>query len=135
MLNTEELLHETPEALAGEESMKGSATLTPELLRQMNAYWRAANYVSVGQIYLYDNPLLKEPLKLEHVKPLVVSHWGTTPGQNFIYVHLNRIIKKYDLNMFYIAGPVTAVPRLWATSTSKAPGVRCIRTSLRTKPD
>ena len=80
-------------------------TLTPELLRKMNAYWRAANYLSVGQIYLYDNPLLKEPLKLSHVKPLVVGHWGTTPGQNFIYVHLNRVIKKYDLDMFYIAGP------------------------------
>ena len=71
----------------------------------MDAYWRAANYLSVGQIYLYDNPLLKEPLKLSHVKPLVVGHWGTTPGQNFIYVHLNRVIKKYDLDMFYIAGP------------------------------
>jgi xylulose-5-phosphate/fructose-6-phosphate phosphoketolase len=71
----------------------------------MNAYWRAANYLSVGQIYLYDNPLLKEALKLSHVKPLVVGHWGTTPGQNFIYVHLNRVIKKYDLDMFYIAGP------------------------------
>ena len=105
MLTTEELLHETPEALSKEESVKDSHTLTPELLRKMNAYWRAANYVSVGQIYLYENPLLKEPLKLEHVKPLVVSHWGTTPGQNFIYVHLNRVIKKYDLNMFYIAGP------------------------------
>jgi len=80
-------------------------TLSPELLHKMNAYWRAANYLSVGQIYLYDNPLLKEPLKLSHVKPLVVGHWGTTPGQNFIYVHLNRVIKKYDLNMFYIAGP------------------------------
>jgi len=80
-------------------------TLAPELLRRMNAYWRAANYLSVGQIYLYDNPLLKEPLKLSHVKPIVVGHWGTTPGQNFIYVHLNRAIKKYDLNMFYIAGP------------------------------
>jgi xylulose-5-phosphate/fructose-6-phosphate phosphoketolase len=80
-------------------------TLDADLLRKMNAYWRAANYVSVGQIYLYDNPLLKEPLKLSHVKPLVVSHWGTTPGQNFIYVHLNRVIKKYDLDMFYIAGP------------------------------
>ena len=67
-------------------------TLSPELLHKMNAYWRAANYLSVGQIYLYDNPLLKEPLKLSHVKPLVVGHWGTTPGQNFIYVHLNRII-------------------------------------------
>ncbi len=80
-------------------------TLPPELLHGMDAYWRAANYLSVGQIYLYDNPLLKEPLKLSHVKPLVVGHWGTTPGQNFIYVHLNRVIKKYDLDMFYIAGP------------------------------
>ncbi len=74
-------------------------------LRRTNAYWRAANYLSVGQIYLYDNPLLKQPLKLSHVKPLVVGHWGTTPGQNFIYVHLNRIIKKYDLDMLYVAGP------------------------------
>ena len=80
-------------------------TLTPELLHKMNAYWRAANYLSVGQIYLYDNPLLKRPLKLSDVKPLVVGHWGTTPGQNFIYVHLNRVIKKYDLDMFYIASP------------------------------
>ena len=80
-------------------------TLGSDELRRMNAYWRAANYLSVGQIYLYDNPLLKEPLKLSHVKPLVVGHWGTTPGQNFIYVHLNRVIKKYDLDMFYIAGP------------------------------
>jgi xylulose-5-phosphate/fructose-6-phosphate phosphoketolase len=80
-------------------------TLTPELLNRMDAYWRAANYLSVGQIYLYDNPLLKRPLKLSDVKPLVVGHWGTTPGQNFIYVHLNRVIKKYDLDMFYVAGP------------------------------
>src|SRR5271154_5191627 len=86
--------------------------LSPELLRKVNAYWRAANYLSVGQIYLYDNPLLKEPLKLSHVKPLVVGHWGTTPGQNFIYVHLNRVIKKYDLDMFYIAGPGHGGPAL-----------------------
>ncbi len=86
-------------------SYKKKETLSPELLQKINAYWRAANYLSVGQIYLYDNPLLKEPLKLAHVKPLVVGHWGTTPGQNFIYVHLNRVIKKYDLNMFYISGP------------------------------
>jgi xylulose-5-phosphate/fructose-6-phosphate phosphoketolase len=79
--------------------------LNPAELRLMDAYWRAANYLSVGQIYLYDNPLLRRPLTLEHVKPLVVSHWGTTPGQNFIYVHLNRVIKKYDLDMFYVAGP------------------------------
>jgi xylulose-5-phosphate/fructose-6-phosphate phosphoketolase len=87
-------------------------TLSTELLQNMDAYWRAANYLSVGQIYLYDNPLLKEPLKLSHVKPIVVGHWGTTPGQNFIYVHLNRVIKKYDLNMFYIAGPGHGGPAL-----------------------
>ena len=79
--------------------------VSPDLLDRMDAYWRAANYLSVGQIYLYDNPLLKEPLKLSHVKPLVVGHWGTTPGQNFVYVHLNRVIRQYDLNMFYVAGP------------------------------
>jgi len=87
-------------------------TLSKELLLKMNAYWRAANYLSVGQIYLYDNPLLREPLKMEHVKPLVVGHWGTTPGQNFIYVHLNRVIKKYELDMFYIAGPGHGGPAL-----------------------
>ncbi|MEO9032371.1 MAG: phosphoketolase family protein [Ginsengibacter sp.] len=76
-----------------------------ELLHKMNAYWRAANYLSVGQIYLCDNPLLKEPLKIEHIKKMLLGHWGTTPGQNFIYVHLNRIIKKYDLDMVYISGP------------------------------
>ncbi len=86
--------------------------LTPELLGKMNAYWRAANYLSVGQIYLYDNALLREPLKLSHVKPVLLGHWGTTPGQNFIYVHLNRVIKKYDLDMIYIAGPGHGGPAL-----------------------
>jgi xylulose-5-phosphate/fructose-6-phosphate phosphoketolase len=81
-------------------------------LRLIDAYWRAANYVSVGQLYLYDNPLLHEPLTLAHVKPLVVGHWGTTPGQNFIYVHLNRVIKKHDLDMIYIAGPGHGGPAL-----------------------
>jgi phosphoketolase len=80
-------------------------TLEPELLHKMDAYWRAANYLSVGQIYLYENPLLKRPLELSDVKPFVVGHWGTTPGQNFIYVHLNRVITRYDLNMLYVAGP------------------------------
>ncbi len=79
--------------------------LSPDLLQKMNAYWRAANYLSVGQIYLYDNPLLKKPLKLEHVKPRLLGHWGTTPGLNFLYVHLNRVINKYDLNTIFIAGP------------------------------
>ena len=87
-------------------------TLSTELLNKMDAYWRATNYLSVGQIYLYDNPLLKESLKLSHVKPMVVGHWGTTPGQNFIYVHLNRIIKEHDLDMFYIAGPGHGGPAL-----------------------
>src|ERR1039458_2426724 len=80
-------------------------TLTPELLHQMDAYWRAANYLSVGQIYLYDNPLLKRPLALADVKHMLLGHWGTTPGQNFIYVHLNRVIKKYDVDMIYVSGP------------------------------
>jgi xylulose-5-phosphate/fructose-6-phosphate phosphoketolase len=93
-----------------------ATTLTPALLKNMDAYWRAANYLSVGQIYLYANPLLKEPLKLAHVKPLVVGHWGTTPGQNFIYVHLNRVIKKFDLDMFYIAGPGHGGPALVANT-------------------
>src|SRR5580693_5890684 len=80
-------------------------TLTPELLHKMDAYWRAANYLSVGQIYLYDNPLLKRPLTLADVKHMLLGHWGTTPGQNFIYLHLNRVIKKYDLDMVYVSGP------------------------------
>ena len=80
-------------------------TLSPELLHKIDAYWRAANYLSVGQIYLYDNPLLKRPLTLGDVKHMLLGHWGTTPGQNFIYVHLNRVIKKYDLDMVYVSGP------------------------------
>ncbi|HKY06613.1 MAG TPA: phosphoketolase family protein [Candidatus Binatia bacterium] len=80
----------------------------------LDAYWRAANYLSVGQIYLLDNPLLKEPLKTEHIKPRLLGHWGTTPGLNFIYVHLNRLIKTHDLNMIYIAGPGHGGPALVA---------------------
>jgi len=79
--------------------------LDAELARNIDAYWRAANYLSVGQIYLCDNPLMKEPLALAHVKRMLLGHWGTTPGQNFIYAHLNRIIKKCDLNMIYMSGP------------------------------
>ena len=90
--------------------------LSPELLQKMDAYWRAANYLSVGQLYLYDNPLLRKPLELAHVKPLVVGHWGTTPGQNFIYVHLNRVIKEHDLDMFYVAGPGHGGPALVANT-------------------
>ncbi|HEY9066689.1 MAG TPA: phosphoketolase, partial [Burkholderiaceae bacterium] len=79
--------------------------LSPQQLEAMDAYWRAANYLSVGQIYLRDNPLLREPLLREHVKRMLLGHWGTTPGQNFIYTHLNRVIVRDDLDMIYIAGP------------------------------
>ena len=82
-----------------------SGPLPAEELRKIDAYWRAANYLSVGQIYLFDNPLLSEPLRLEHIKPRLLGHWGTTPGLNFVYAHCNRIIKKHDLDMIYICGP------------------------------
>ncbi|MBW4051454.1 MAG: phosphoketolase family protein [Proteobacteria bacterium] len=86
--------------------------LSPELLQRIDAYWRAANYLSVGQIYLYDNPLLRRPLEPGHIKPRLLGHWGTTPGQNFIYVHLNRVIREHDLRMIYIAGPGHGGPAL-----------------------
>lgn len=93
--------------------MKQTPTvLTKDMLTKIDAYWRALNYLSVGQIYLRDNPLLKKPLALEHIKPMLLGHWGTTPGQNFIYTHLNRLIKKYDCNMIYISGPGHGGPAL-----------------------
>jgi len=95
---------------------RATRELPPELLQRMDAYWRAANYLSVGQIYLYDNPLLKEPLQLAHVKPRLLGHWGTTPGLNFIYVHLNRVIRQYDLEAIYIAGPGHGGPGLVANA-------------------
>ena len=85
-------------------------------LQVMDAWWRAANYLSVGQIYLLDNPLLREPLKIEHIKPRLLGHWGTTPGLNLIYVHLNRLIKKYDLNVIYLAGPGHGGPGMVANT-------------------
>src|SRR3984957_1902209 len=97
-------------------SLMTENALSPELLRKMDAYWRAANYLSVGQIYLYDNPLLREPLKLAHVKHKLRGHWGTTPGQNFIYVHLNRVIIKYDLDMIYVSGPGHGGPAVVANT-------------------
>src|SRR5437762_10812545 len=91
-------------------------TLTPDLLARMDAYWRAANYLSVGQIYLLDNPLLREPLNTAHIKPRLLGHWGTTPGQNFIYVHLNRIIVDRDVDMIYISGPGHGGPAVVANA-------------------
>ncbi len=90
--------------------------LSADLLHKIDAYWRAANYLSVGQIYLYDNPLLKTPLSKDHIKPRLLGHWGTTPGLNFIYVHLNRVIRKYDLSMLYITGPGHGGPGLVANA-------------------
>ncbi len=103
-------------AVKTEKMKKTAKPLSPDLLRKMNAYWRAANYLSVGQIYLYDNPMLKKPLTLEHVKPRLLGHFGTTTGLNLIYVHLNRIIKQYDLNMIYITGPGHGGPGLVANT-------------------
>jgi xylulose-5-phosphate/fructose-6-phosphate phosphoketolase len=111
--------------------------LSPEELRKMNAYWRAANYLSVGQIYLYDNPLLREPLRIEHIKPRLLGHWGTTPGLNFIYVHCNRVICRDDLNMIYIAGPghggpgVVANTYLEGTYSEYYPNISCDEEGMR----
>jgi len=91
-------------------------TLTTDELNKIHAYWRAANYLSVGQIYLMKNPLLREPLTLEHVKPRLLGHWGTTPGLNFIYAHMNRVIKSFDLNALYIAGPGHGGPGIVANT-------------------
>ena len=93
-----------------------AAVLGEQELSRLDAYWRAANYLSVGEIYLLDNPLLKEPLRREHIKPRLLGHWGTTPGLNFIYVHLNRIIKIYDLDVIYICGPGHGGPAMVANT-------------------
>jgi xylulose-5-phosphate/fructose-6-phosphate phosphoketolase len=95
---------------------KGAGPLAPGLLQKIDAYWRAANYLSVGQIYLYDNPLLKQPLRREHIKPRLLGHWGTTPGLNLVYVHLNRVIKERDLDVLYVTGPGHGGPGLVANA-------------------
>ena len=93
-----------------------STAISPELLQRIDAYWRAANYLTVGQIYLYGNPLLKAPLSLAHVKPRLLGHWGTTPGLNFVYVHLNRVIRQYDLDMLFVTGPGHGGPGIVANT-------------------
>src|SRR4051794_22799286 len=90
--------------------------LTVEEMRLIDAWWRAANYLSVGQIYLLDNPLLREPLRLEHIKPRLLGHWGTTPGLNMIYAHINRVIKARDLNAMYVIGPGHGAPGILANA-------------------
>lgn len=106
----------SPASAGSAEVSQAERPLSAEELRKMHAYWRAANYLSVGQIYLYANPLLHEPLRLEHVKPRLLGHWGTTPGLNFIYLHLNRLIQKHGLNMIYITGPGHGGPGLVANT-------------------
>src|SRR5580698_10218508 len=97
-------------------SSKAECTLSKSESALIDAYWRAANYLSVGQIYLFDNPMLREPLKEEHIKPRLLGHWGTTPGLNFVYAHLNRLIKKFDLNMIYVCGPGHGGPGMVANT-------------------
>jgi len=94
----------------------GDQTVSADEVRRMNAYWRAANYLSVGQIYLMDNPLLREPLEAHHTKPRLLGHWGTTPGLNFVYVHMNRVIRRDDLNVIYVAGPGHGGPGIVANT-------------------
>src|SRR6187200_2569791 len=90
--------------------------LSDRELRDIDAYWRAANYLTIGQIYLLDNPLLREPLRLEHIKPRLLGHWGTSPGLNLIYAHLNRVIRRFDADMIYITGPGHGGPALVANA-------------------
>ena len=87
------------------EDLEPHRRISDDALDRIDAYWRAANYLSVGQIYLLDNPLLREPLRPEHIKPRLLGHWGTTPGLNFLYAHLNRVIKARDLDAIYVIGP------------------------------
>src|SRR5579875_3269141 len=101
---------------AGAPSHNGAAAPVEGELELLDRYWRAANYLSVGQIYLLDNPLLSDPLTLEHIKPRLLGHWGTTPGLNFIYCHLNRVIRERDCSVIYITGPGHGGPGLIANT-------------------
>ena len=105
-----QVITEIPDAVASENS------LSADEFRKIDAYWRACNYLSLGMLYLCENPLLREPLKVEHLKKRLIGHWGSDPGQSFVWVHLNRLIKKYDLNMIYIAGPGHGAPATLANA-------------------
>ena len=123
------LLSKEPDAITADE-----APLTENELELMNAFWRACNYLSVGMIYLKDNPLLKEPLKTEHVKQRLLGHWGASPALSFVWVHLNRLIVKHDLDMIFVAGPGHGAPGVLGPRISKGPTPRSIRTRARTRP-
>src|SRR5499425_2702947 len=115
-MSTAALTREEAKQTPQEEKSRSKLPLGTEELKRLDAYWRAANYLSVGQIYLYENPLLKEPLTKAHVKPRLLGHWGTTPGLNFIYAHLNRVIREQDLEMIYVTGPGHGGPGLVANA-------------------
>src|SRR3954464_9091461 len=116
MASTTTEIKRKPGEKAGDGYKTTAIPLAADELRKTDAYWRALNYISVGQIYLLDNPLLREPLKREHVKPRLLGHWGTTPGLNFLYIHANRVIKKFDLNALYVTGPGHGGPGLVANT-------------------
>jgi xylulose-5-phosphate/fructose-6-phosphate phosphoketolase len=111
--------------------LAGEKPLTTPELESMNAYWRACNYLSVGMIYLKDNPLLREPLKTDHVKHRLLGHWGASPALSFVWVHLNRLIVKQDLDMIFVAGPGHGAPGVLGPATSKGPIRRSTRTRAR----
>ena len=123
---------ESPLEPGEEQGASAPAPLSAELLDRMHRYWCAANYLCVGQIYLLDNPLLREPLTKDHIKPRLLGHWGTSAGQNFIYVHLNRLIRETDANIIYISGPATEDQRLTPARTSKERIPTCIPKLRRT---
>ncbi len=102
------------QAATGGDVQAADGPLSQDLLDKMHRYWQASNYLTIGQIYLQDNPLLREPLRAEHVKPRLLGHWGTSPGLSLIYVHLNRIIKEHDADFIYLAGPGHGGPAILA---------------------
>jgi xylulose-5-phosphate/fructose-6-phosphate phosphoketolase len=132
-----DLLDDAPAMLSPDPLEEMPPTLAPDLLEKMHAYWRAANYLSVGQIYLKDNPLPESPLTLDHIKPRLLGHWGTTPGLNFLYVRLNRLIKQNDLNMMYDIGPghggpgIVAMTYLEGSYTERYPAIERDRNGLQ----
>src|SRR5207248_413712 len=116
---------------AAQSERQADGPLSLELLDKMNRYWQAANYLTIGQIYLQDNPLLRYPLRPEHIKPRLLGHWGTSPGLSLIYVHLNRLIRERDVDVIYLAGPGHGGPALVANVYLEAPIPRSIPMSPR----
>jgi xylulose-5-phosphate/fructose-6-phosphate phosphoketolase len=108
------------------------APLSPDELRKIDEYWRASLYLCLGMLYLQDNPLLREPLKIEHVKPRMLGHWGSDAGQTFIYIHFNRLIKKYDLNAIYLSGPGHGAPSVLSQGYSRERIPRSTQTRVKT---